>query len=75
MCSSDLTKKYFYRLLGDVNGDRRVDSADASLIGAALGTVNPERDVNGDGVVNASDRTLALRANLRKLKDGLLTDD
>ncbi|HCP12094.1 MAG TPA: hypothetical protein DIT89_07145, partial [Planctomycetaceae bacterium] len=69
------TKKYFYRLLGDVNGDRRVDSGDASLIGAALGTVNPERDVNGDGVVNASDRTLALRANLRKLKDGLLTDD
>ena len=69
------TKKYFYRLLGDVNGDRKVDSADATLIGAALGTANPERDVNGDGVVNANDRTLALRANLRKLKDGLLTDD
>jgi hypothetical protein len=69
------TKKYFYRLLGDVNGDRKVDSTDASLIGGALGTANPERDVNGDGVVNSNDRTLALRANLRKLKDGLLTDD
>lgn len=69
------TKKYFYRLLGDVNGDRRVDSTDAALIGSALGTANPERDTNGDGVVNATDRTLSIRAALRKLKDGLLTDD
>ena len=69
------TKKYFYRLLGDVNGDRKVDSSDASLIGSSMGTNNPERDANGDGVVNATDRTLSIRAALRKLKDGLLTDD
>jgi hypothetical protein len=40
-----------------------------------MGTNNPERDANGDGVVNATDRTLSIRAALRKLKDGLLTDD
>ena len=68
-------KKYFYRLLGDVNGDRRVDSLDSSLVTGSLGLANPERDVNGDGLVNANDRTLVLRAVGRKLKDGLFTDD
>jgi hypothetical protein len=69
------TRKYFYRLLGDVNGDRRVDSTDSSLVLNAFSSRNPEYDVNGDGFVNAVDRTLVLRANLRKLKDGLLVDD
>ena len=69
------SKKYFYRLLGDVNGDRRVDSTDSSLTLSAYGTTNPERDVNGDGFVNANDRTLVLRALGRKLMDDLFADD
>lgn len=69
------SRKYFYRLLGDVNGDRRVDSLDASLVTGNLGLANPERDVNGDGIVNVNDRTLVLRALGRRLKDGLFTDD
>lgn len=68
-------RKYFYRLLGDVNGDRRVDSIDTSLVTNSLGLLNPDRDVNGDGYVNANDRTLVLRSLGRKLKDGLFTDD
>ncbi len=69
------SKKYFYRLLGDVNGDRKVDSADSSLVTSSFGTTNAERDVNGDGTVNSNDRTLVLRSVGRKLKDDLFTDD
>ena len=69
------TKNYFYRLLGDVNGDRKVDATDSSLTLSAFGTRNPERDVNGDGFVNAIDRTLVLRALGRKLKDDLFLND
>ncbi len=43
---------HFYRLLGDVNGDRQVNAMDRSLVMSASGSANPERDVNGDGVVN-----------------------
>jgi RHS repeat-associated protein len=70
------TKRNFYRLLGDVNGDHRVDSVDANVILAAYGRsgANLDEDVNGDGVVNALDRTLAIRASGRKLKDGLHLD-
>jgi hypothetical protein len=69
------SSKSFYRLLGDINGDRRVDSSDSNLVTSAFGTSNPERDANGDGVVNANDRTLVLRALGRKLKDDLFADD
>ena len=68
------TKK-FYRLLGDVNGDRKVDSTDSSLVTSAFGTTDPNRDVNGDGTVNSNDRTLVLRSVGRKLKDDLFADD
>ena len=61
--------------MGDVNGDRKVDETDSSLVLSAYGTTDPERDVNGDGIVNANDRTLLLPALGRKLADGLLTDD
>ncbi len=69
------TKNYFYRLLGDVNGDRKVATADSNLTLSAFGTSNPERDVNGDGFVNANDRTLVLRGLGRKLKESLLLSD
>ncbi|MEI7698330.1 MAG: SdiA-regulated domain-containing protein [Planctomycetia bacterium] len=69
------TKQYFYRLLGDVNGDRKVDNTDSNLTLSAFGTTNPERDVNGDGFVNTNDRTLVLRAIGKKLKDDLFLND
>lgn len=69
------TTRSFYRLLGDVDGDRDVDGTDANLILAAYGTTNPERNVNGDGVVNATDRTLAIRSNGKSLGLGLTLDD
>ncbi len=62
---------HFYRLLGDVNGDRQVNAMDRSLVMSASGSANPERDVNGDGVVNSVDLTLVSRAANRRLKDGL----
>ena len=69
------TVKHFYRLLGDVNGDRQVSTVDASLILASYGTSNPERDVNGDGLVNAADRTLAIRSLGQMLNPLLPLDD
>jgi surface-anchored protein len=66
---------HFYRLLGDVNGDRQVNATDRSLVMAASGSTNQERDVNGDGVVNSVDFSLTSRALNRKLKDGLWVDD
>lgn len=67
--------KHFYRLLGDMNGDRKVDLADRTWVMSGLGTNDPERDVNGDGVVNALDNSFLTRAIGRKLKDGLWVDD
>jgi hypothetical protein len=53
---------------GDVNGDKKVNVADATLLlRAAVGlvTLNADQkkagDVNGDGKLNVSDATLALR--------------
>ncbi|MDE7398053.1 MAG: hypothetical protein K2N06_00855 [Oscillospiraceae bacterium] len=53
---------------GDVNGDERVNAADATLIlkhAVELITLNDEQldraDVNGDGRVNAADATLILK--------------
>ena len=66
-------KKRFYRLLGDVTGDGKVTTADDTAIYSALGTTNPERDANGDGVVNSNDRTLTQRAFGRKLLDSLFS--
>jgi hypothetical protein len=69
------SKKSFYRLLGDANGDRKVDATDRNLVTGSFGTANAEHDVNGDGIVNANDRTLVLRALGRKLKDDLFLDE
>ncbi|MCI0460836.1 MAG: hypothetical protein L0Z62_28135 [Gemmataceae bacterium] len=68
------TRRYFYRLLGDVNADRTVNTLDEGLILAAFGTTNPERDVNGDGIVNTLDRVYAMRSFGRSLASGLLLD-
>jgi hypothetical protein len=67
----------FYRLLGDVNGSRGVDGTDVSIVTADLGRsgLGLESDANGDGVVNATDRTLTSRASGRALTGGLPLDD
>jgi parallel beta-helix repeat protein len=67
----------FYRLLGDVNGDRVVNASDIALVTGAFGQVGErlEEDVNGDGVVNALDRLLAARNSGRRLASGLPLDD
>jgi len=68
--------EYFYRLLGDVNGDHKVDTADANLILAGMSKpYNRNLDINGDDVVNGTDRVWTQRSNRRKLKDGLFVDD
>ncbi len=61
------TELNFHRLLGDVNGDRIVDDLDFAQILGALGQSgdNLDEDVNGDGVVNAQDRSLAVRSRGR----------
>ena len=69
------TSLRFYRLLGDVNGDRQVDSADQNAVTAASGTSNPQCDLNGDGIVNSTDVLMVRRAVGRKLADGLVVDD
>ena len=70
------TVQSFYRLLGDTNGDRRVDTTDLDTILGSFGRtgVNLPGDVNGDGVVNILDRLLASR-QLGKSVSGQPNDD
>jgi hypothetical protein len=43
-------------LSGDADNDHDIDNADATLIGANIGTnAGDDRDVNGDGTVNVLD--------------------
>ena len=70
------TRLYFYRLLGDVNGDHTVDGNDTSQI--ALAETDPAvfGDVNGDGTVDTTDANLAARSKAanRRLGNGLHLD-
>jgi hypothetical protein len=69
------TSRRFYRLLGDVNGDRQVDDSDVSLVRAGTTSAySSVLDTNGDGIVNASDLLYSTRAKGRKLAAGLLLD-
>ena len=45
----------FYRLFGDINGDRMVNAADNEQLKLALTAYNPAFDYNQDGFVNALD--------------------
>jgi subtilisin family serine protease len=69
------TTRRFYRLLGDVNGDRTVTLADAWQIFSALGSNHPEWDVNGSGRVDLIDAIFSLLSLGRKLDSHLLIDD
>ena len=54
------TQRNFYRLFGDTNGDRAVDSIDLANVNRAQGKrgTNMMSDVNGDGIVNGTDRDI-----------------
>jgi parallel beta-helix repeat protein len=71
------TLESFYRLLGDTNGDRTVNSSDQDTVQANLkrrGTnLNP--DVNGDGVINTKDRDIVRRQIGRSIATNLTLDD
>jgi hypothetical protein len=73
-------KKTFHRLLADVSSalgvaDGLVDNRDVDAIHSARATTNPNRDANGDGVVNGSDLMFALRAQGRTLSGSVGLDD
>lgn len=65
----------FYRLLGDFNGDRQVNTLDVNLVSAAMAQpYNSIYDIDGNGVINANDRskvTISAKAN-RKLLGSLV---
>ena len=67
----------FFRLFGNVTGNGTVSNADLTAITAAFGQSGPllNSDVNGDGNVNALDRTLATQAVGHHLGSGLHLDD
>jgi hypothetical protein len=71
---SDLS---FYRLLGDTDGNRTVNTTDLSNIETAisLSQYDPDLDINGDGVVNGIDRTITLRHRGRSIGSSLHLDD
>ncbi len=63
------TTRRFFRLLGDVNGDKVVDALDANIVAMNIGAIgaNVAADINGDGVVNAADTLLARRQKGRRI--------
>ncbi len=69
--------KSFYRLFGDVNGDHKVDDLDVNLIPPAYGQRGSflNADVNGDGVVNSTDRSYAYQSRGRKLAVNVIVND
>jgi hypothetical protein len=71
------TVKHFYRLFGDVTGDRKVDSSDVSAVSAAYGQSGSkvEADVNGSGSVNLLDWYYTRSARGRSLGSGLPLDE
>jgi hypothetical protein len=70
-------ERFFYRLAGDTNRDRRNDSLDLLAVNALLasGGYDENADVNGDGVINASDRLLVMRGRNQVLASHLRLDD
>ena len=50
------TDLFFYRLAGDLNHDRRVDSLDLTALNNLLANPAVAYDVNGDGVIDAKDQ-------------------
>ena len=64
----------FHRLFGDANGDRKVDVADTNLVTSQVGRsgINLDGDMDGNGVVNGTDRMFTIQRRGNKLNDLLL---
>ncbi|MCY2967287.1 MAG: Ig-like domain-containing protein, partial [Planctomycetota bacterium] len=71
------SSRRFYRLKGDLNGDRRVDSQDEVVLGRFLGQVGVGHfaDLNGNGVIDLKDRNSLRTLFGRTLQVGLTVDD
>jgi len=71
------TTRSFYRLLGDVNGDRTVNSRDLDMIRAAYGQSGSglQTDVNASGTVDRADWSAAYRNRGKRLGTQLQVDD
>jgi hypothetical protein len=67
------TNFFFFRILGDTNGDREVSAADQTLVLAGCtAPYNANLDLNGDGVVNTSDFQYVKKSVGKKLKSTLI---
>ena len=65
---------YFYRLFGDINGDRIINAADNLQFKKAMIRYNPVFDSNADGTVNAADNLQFKRYQaLNYFSDGFVT--
>jgi hypothetical protein len=47
-------------VIGDLNGDGKVDAADLAILLGSWGLSGVPADLNGDGVVNGSDLAILL---------------
>ncbi|MEZ6092529.1 MAG: hypothetical protein R3C05_31880, partial [Pirellulaceae bacterium] len=64
----------FHRLRGDANGDGIIDSLDTAVVDSLFGRMGDalEGDLDGNGVVNRTDKSYTQRNNVgRKLADSL----
>ena len=61
----------FFRLLGDANGDGKVDNTDASFVTSQVGRSgnNLDADLDGNGVVNSLDQLFTSQQQGKKLED------
>ena len=58
----------FERLLGDTNGDGKVDATDVNLVNSLQGTsTNANGDLNGDGTCDSTDKYLVGKSNGRSV--------
>jgi hypothetical protein len=70
------TWKHFYRLLGDTNRDRWVNTTDVNAVNAARGQTGVRNtDLNGDLVVNTTDVNIVNRQRGRSIANWLALDD
>jgi hypothetical protein len=66
----------FFRLFGDLNGDREVNSTDLSIAAnGARSAYSAEADANGDGFVTSTDVLYVRRTLSRRLRNGLWLAD
>ena len=66
----------FFRLFGDLNGDREVNSTDLGIVATgARSAYSAEADANGDGFVTSTDVLYVRRTLNRRLRNGLWLAD